>query len=96
MRTHDGFYFRFAIGAGVLSGTASDDSETELDTTGTAILTEIAFGGSPAPGVVIGGGSYDANIPGTTYTFDGGNLLFGCHLPGHYDYGMRGLVVVGL
>ena len=32
----------------------------------------------------------------TTYTFDGGNLIFGCHLPGHYDYGMRGLVVVGL
>jgi uncharacterized cupredoxin-like copper-binding protein len=32
----------------------------------------------------------------TTYTFDGDNLLFGCHLPGHYDYGMRGLVVVGL
>jgi uncharacterized cupredoxin-like copper-binding protein len=32
----------------------------------------------------------------TTYTFDGGNLIIGCHLPGHYDYGMRGLVVVGL
>jgi uncharacterized cupredoxin-like copper-binding protein len=29
----------------------------------------------------------------TTYTFEGpGTLIFGCHLPGHYDYGMRGTV----
>jgi uncharacterized cupredoxin-like copper-binding protein len=32
----------------------------------------------------------------TTYRFDAKNLIFGCHLPGHYAYGMRGLVVVGL
>ena len=32
----------------------------------------------------------------TTYPFEGGNLIFGCHLPGHYAYGMRGLAVVGL
>lgn len=32
----------------------------------------------------------------TTYTFDGPNVLFGCHLPGHYAYGMRGVMVVGL
>ncbi len=33
----------------------------------------------------------------TTYTFPAspGSLLFGCHLPGHYLYGMRGTVVVG-
>jgi uncharacterized cupredoxin-like copper-binding protein len=31
----------------------------------------------------------------TTYTFDEpGTLLFGCHLPGHYDYGMRGTIRV--
>lgn len=29
----------------------------------------------------------------TTYRFDGsGELIIGCHLPGHYDYGMRGEV----
>ena len=30
----------------------------------------------------------------TTYTFPDatGRLLFGCHLPGHYAYGMRGTV----
>ena len=31
----------------------------------------------------------------TTYTFAGpGDLIIGCHLPGHYDYGMRGAVEV--
>ena len=33
----------------------------------------------------------------TTYTFGraGGALLFGCHLPGHWAYGMRGEIRVG-
>jgi uncharacterized cupredoxin-like copper-binding protein len=33
----------------------------------------------------------------TTYTFPDttGELIFGCHLPGHYDFGMRGTVSVG-
>lgn len=31
----------------------------------------------------------------TTYTFtEPGTLIIGCHLPGHFDYGMRGTVVV--
>jgi uncharacterized cupredoxin-like copper-binding protein len=31
----------------------------------------------------------------TTYTFTKpGTLIFGCHLPGHYAFGMRGLVTV--
>ena len=31
----------------------------------------------------------------TTYTFGRpGKLIIGCHLPGHYDYGMRGAVEV--
>jgi uncharacterized cupredoxin-like copper-binding protein len=33
----------------------------------------------------------------TTYTFPetSGELIFGCHLPEHYDFGMRGIVVIG-
>jgi uncharacterized cupredoxin-like copper-binding protein len=33
----------------------------------------------------------------TTYTFPEtpGSLIFGCHLPGHYDFGMRGTVTIG-
>jgi uncharacterized cupredoxin-like copper-binding protein len=32
----------------------------------------------------------------TTYTFprSDGNLIFACHLPGHYAYGMRGVVTI--
>lgn len=31
----------------------------------------------------------------TTYTFDRpGRLIYGCHLPRHYDYGMRGVISV--
>ena len=31
----------------------------------------------------------------TSYTFTTpGRLLFGCHLPGHWDYGMRGSIAV--
>lgn len=33
----------------------------------------------------------------TTYRFPkaGGTLLFGCHLPGHWAYGMKGTIRVG-
>ena len=33
----------------------------------------------------------------TTYRFSSsrGRLLFGCHLPGHWAYGMKGTIVVG-
>jgi uncharacterized cupredoxin-like copper-binding protein len=30
----------------------------------------------------------------TTFTFGERDLLFGCHLPGHYAYGMRGAIEV--
>ncbi len=32
----------------------------------------------------------------TTYTFppEQGSLIFGCHLPGHFAYGMRGTVTI--
>jgi uncharacterized cupredoxin-like copper-binding protein len=31
----------------------------------------------------------------TSYTFtEPGSLIFGCHLPGHYAYGMKGIIEV--
>lgn len=53
-----------------------------------------------------GTGHHHGTVPGeisapagstveTTYTFDQpGEILFGCHLPGHYAYGMRGTILV--
>ena len=50
--------------------------------------TEAHHGAKPGEVSVAAGGFAE-----TTYTFEGpGTLIFGCHLPGHYDYGMRGTV----
>ena len=46
----------------------------------------------PRPGEVSVG---PASVAETTYTFGApGRLLFGCHLPGHWAYGMHGAVEV--
>jgi len=54
-------------------------------------------GTEPHHGTIPGEVSVPAGqIAVTTYRFDEtGMLLLGCHLPGHWDYGMRGLIVVG-
>jgi uncharacterized cupredoxin-like copper-binding protein len=53
-------------------------------------------GTEPHHGAIPGEVSIPAGeIAATTYRFgEPGMLLLGCHLPGHWDYGMRGLVVV--
>jgi uncharacterized cupredoxin-like copper-binding protein len=53
-------------------------------------------GTEPHHGAIPGEVSISAGETATTsYRFsDSGMLLLGCHLPGHWDYGMRGLVVV--
>jgi uncharacterized cupredoxin-like copper-binding protein len=46
----------------------------------------------PKPGEVTIAAGEEAE---TTYTFDSrGVVVFGCHLPGHWTYGMHGEVVV--
>jgi uncharacterized cupredoxin-like copper-binding protein len=54
-------------------------------------------GTEPHHGVIPGEVSVAAGrVATTTFRFaEPGMLLLGCHLPGHWDYGMRGLVVVG-
>ena len=52
--------------------------------------TEAHHGAKPGEISIPAGGTRS-----TTYTFDEpGRLLMGCHLPGHYDYGMRGDIEV--
>ena len=46
---------------------------------------------APRPGEIIPPGGTVV----TTVTFPSqGSLLFGCHLPGHYAYGMRGVITI--
>ncbi len=52
--------------------------------------TEASHGAKPGEVSVPAGETRE-----TTYTFDEpGTLLIGCHLPTHYDYGMRGEITV--
>jgi uncharacterized cupredoxin-like copper-binding protein len=53
-------------------------------------------GTEPRHGTIPGEVSIAAGtVASTTYSFgESGLLLLGCHLPGHWDYGMRGLVKV--
>jgi uncharacterized cupredoxin-like copper-binding protein len=52
--------------------------------------TEPRHGGVPGEVTAPAGSEVE-----TTYTFDRpGVVLFGCHLPGHYGYGMRGTIRV--
>lgn len=53
--------------------------------------TETTHGGEPGEVSVPAGATVE-----TTYTFGrSGTVLLGCHLPGHWAYGMRGTVRVG-
>jgi uncharacterized cupredoxin-like copper-binding protein len=53
-------------------------------------------GTEPHHGAKPGEVSIDAlEVATTQYVFDeAGTLIFGCHLPQHYDYGMRGAIEV--
>jgi hypothetical protein len=70
VREHDGFYLRLGVGAGGGSfagtinspGTALTDG-AGVDGKGVTIPVELAIGGTIAPGLVIGGGSFGALMP---------------------------------
>ena len=61
-REHDGFYLRLGLGGGRLGGSVGSNSSSELrgafdGSFGRGSLAfELAIGGTPAPGLVIGGG----------------------------------------
>ncbi len=60
-RTHDGFHFSVGVGAGYAMIDASLDPEPasaeHISITGVGVAGQLLFGGTPVPGLVIGGGS---------------------------------------
>jgi hypothetical protein len=62
IREHDGFYLRLGVGLGRLgasfnSGQSSDfGGSVDGGIVGASLASEIAIGGTPAPGLVLGGG----------------------------------------
>jgi hypothetical protein len=56
-RLHDGFYLRLSLGAGTLatSGDLDPDDGSTFETRGGCVALDLAIGGTPVPGFVIGG-----------------------------------------
>jgi hypothetical protein len=93
---HDGFYFRFAggIGIGLDFADASDErfhfagsGSKRARLSGFTLATEVAGGGTPHPGLVIGGGLYTVWVPSSS-----------AHTrvyPGAYDFEPFQLALVG-
>jgi len=54
---HDRFYLRLSLGGGTLgtSGNLDPDNGTTFDTRGGCVAFDLAIGGTPVPGFVIGG-----------------------------------------
>ena len=80
--THDGFYFRGATGLGYLHSSVSFPGQPDASLSGLAIGFDAWFGGSPIPGLAIGGGltSFDVPSPssksgGTSTSVDGHAML---------------------
>jgi hypothetical protein len=67
-RTHDGFYMHFGTGLGYLSDSerASGITSTDVKWKGMAFAFEFALGGTPAPGLVIGGMLTGTTVPSPT------------------------------
>lgn len=65
--THDGLFLRFAGGFGLAADPAKVESPG-VDVTGTlsgnGFAWDLAVGGTPSPGLVLGGGLFGAHIPG--------------------------------
>lgn len=71
---HDGFYARLGLGPGyVLGSNEPERGSATAEVSGVALSTELAFGGTLAPGLVLGGGSFSMVVPSPTYTPEGGD-----------------------
>jgi hypothetical protein len=68
-----------AIGVGGLSSSFRADipEGTDNDLSGVAVIDELAFGGTPARGVVIGGGIYGSTTPSPTASVGGVDIPTG-------------------
>lgn len=61
---HDGFYFRLAEGYGYTSITG-DGPSGRTDVSGGGLATTLLIGGTPAPGLVVGGGFHFSTADGS-------------------------------
>lgn len=96
VREHDGFFLRFGLGYAPVSAKGTTESfGTQIDTeiSGGAASAELLIGGTPAQGLVVGGGvvtyvisdpTFEADGLGTAPTDDGQAQLSGIGVFGQY------------
>jgi hypothetical protein len=90
VRRHDGFYFRFGLGAGyAIDRVTHDDYNGGVTLKGAAVATELAFGGTIGR-VVLLGGIFNHVVPSLQGTFD----YLGA--PGKVDAGASILTLYGV
>jgi hypothetical protein len=87
---HDGFYLRLSTGP-ALEGVSSSSGDSKVSTFGGGFAFDILMGGTPAPGLVVGGGLVTQAAP------DPGQTASGPSLPGlgQQATGGVGLVLLG-
>jgi hypothetical protein len=81
---HDGFYFRGALGLGVLAAEFEDDgaSDQTVETSRGSVSLDLLIGGSPDRGIAIGGALLSEAIGGAKYEVDGTEVADGTVLVG--------------
>lgn len=95
-KTHDGFYFRGGLGLGYLNTSYKLDvpgAQSDTSFSGLAVGFDAWFGGSPVPGLAIGGGITGFDVPSPSIkqgnqsgTYDGHLTLSVLALFGDYYF----------
>jgi hypothetical protein len=70
---HDGFFFRMGLGLAYASAPLEVEGEDAGSAKGAGVSVEFLFGGTPAPGVVIGGGLIGHTFPSPTLEDEDGD-----------------------
>lgn len=93
---HDGFYMRISLGANGLRSTVESDraNDPEKKVSGGGLAFDFLLGGSPMPGLVIGGALLIDTAPNPTVKADGDEIdsdfeasygFFGPFIDGYFD-----------
>jgi hypothetical protein len=71
VRMHDGFYFRWALGPGYVFDGVDSNIVGDASIAGFGVADELLFGGTPAPGLVVGGGTHGATAIAPSLEIEG-------------------------
>jgi len=107
-REHDGFYLRLGLGLSYVVDSVQSTVFDEASMSGAGLADELAIGGTPAPGLVVGGAIQDASAFAPALRIDGderdggpsslGLSLIGPFLDYYFDpaQGLHAQALVGL